>query len=224
VVIRLHWPRKEEPRFAQNTNGADRRLFGFCPGQGRRRKPMVCPTLWLSFFVAQAFLPVWLYAQPSDYDRGVALFQKGDHAAAVPYLRRAAEAHPQDAQAWKALGKASEAEREFRGVMVLARNADAQPGVALGLFLVRQGRFEEAIAQFDEVLKRFPSSSDAHLHLGRALLELGRLESAIPHLERAVALDAGSPQAHLLLAKAYVRSGRPAEAQPHFDVAAKSAQ
>ena len=236
-----------------------------------------------------------LFAQSSDYDRGVALFDKGDHAAAVPYLRRAVEGHPQDAQAWKALGvayaaqnlyrdaeppfrracnlnpklegacyylgrtlysldqyeaslkalerapqswkvrlgvaqdlealgKAPEAEREFRAVLAVAGGDGAQPGVALGLFLVRRGRFEEAIPAFEEVLKRFPSAADAHLHLGRALLEQGRLDIAVPHLERAVALDPGSTQAHLLLAKAYVRSGRPADAQPHFDVAAKSAR
>ena len=46
--------------FARHTNGADRRFFVFCPGQGRRRKPIVCPTMAVMRVVAQAFLPVWL--------------------------------------------------------------------------------------------------------------------------------------------------------------------
>src|SRR3954452_6535199 len=45
-------------------------------------------------------------AQSSDYEQGVALFQRGDLAGAIPFLTRAAEAHPRDAQMWKALGVA----------------------------------------------------------------------------------------------------------------------
>jgi tetratricopeptide (TPR) repeat protein len=236
-------------------------------------------------------------AQTSDYDRGVALFQKGDYAAAIPFLTRAAEAHSQNAQAWKALGaahaaggqyhqaepafrkacqldaklpdacyyegralyaldryqpslevlervaqsepgswkvrlgiaqalealgRAGAAEKEFQQALSLARQSDPQPGVAWGRFLVRQGRFDEAIAPLEEVLKRFPSSAEAHVQLGRALLEQVKLAEAIPHLERAVAIDPRSAQGHLLLANAYVRAGRAAEAQPHFEAAARN--
>lgn len=238
-------------------------------------------------------------AQISDYDRGVALFKNGEYAAAVPFLTRATEVRPNDAQAWKALGvayaaqflyrqaepafrracelnprledacyydgralyaldrfapslevleaaagrqpnswrvrlgiaqalealgRAEEAEKAFKKALSMCRDSDPGPGVALGLFLVRQGRFGEATVPLQEVLKRFPNSADAHIHLGRALLEAGNVADAVPHLERAVALAPDSAQAHLLLAKAYVRAGRAAEAQPHFEAAARGAR
>jgi protein O-GlcNAc transferase len=236
---------------------------------------------------------VCAFAQASDYDLGVARFEKGDLAGAVPFLTRAAAARPKDAQVWKALGvayaaqkmyreaerplarsceldrtledacyfyaralyaldryepsiqvlrrvggnswkvqlgmaqalealgRADDAERQFRLSRETSRGNDPGPGIGFGLFLMRQGRSAEAIPVLDEVLQRFPNSADAHTYLGRALLDNGRAEDAIPHLERAVALAAGSAQAHLLLAKAYVRQGRAEQAQAHFDAAAK---
>jgi protein O-GlcNAc transferase len=233
------------------------------------------------------------FAQISDYDQGVARFERGDLAGAVPFLTRAAQERPKDAQVWKALGvayaaqkmyreaerplarsceldrtledacyfygralyaldrfessihalrrangdswkvqlgmaqalealgRADDAEREFRRSRESVRGNDPGPGVGLGLFLVRQGRAADAVPVLDEVLKRFPNSADAHTHLGRALLDSGRTGDSIPHLERAVALAPASAQAHLLLAKAYVREGRAEEAQAHFEAAAR---
>ena len=235
-------------------------------------------------------------AQTSDYDQGLALFQKGQFAAAASAFERAVKAHPNDAQVWKALGVAyaeqdnyeraegpfgracrlepdledacyyyaralflvdryqesmnvleralsrdpnswkyhlglgrareamgspKDAEASLRRALELSHEADPRPGLALGLFLERQGRFNEAVAPLEEVLKRFPNSAEAHTYLGRALLEQGKTAEAIPYLESAVALAPTSAQAHLLLAKAYVRTGRTAEAQPHFQAAAR---
>jgi tetratricopeptide (TPR) repeat protein len=119
----------------------------------------------------------------------------------------------------EALGRASEAETEFKAATALGRGAEPQSGIAYGRFLVRQGRFSEAVAPLEAVLQRFPNSAEAYIHLGRALLEQGKLSEAIARLERAVALDATSVQAHLLLANAYVRAGRSNDAQPHFEAA-----
>lgn len=242
------------------------------------------------------FLPALLLAQTSDYSRGVALFDKGEFAAAVPYLKRAASEHADDARAWKALGvayaaqnlyneaepplrlacemdpklldacyffartlyaldrfepslkvleriapkswkvrvaagqslealgKGPEAERELRAALAESQSASPQPGTALGLFLVRQGRYDEAVGPLEECVRQHPAAADPQLHLGRALMEQGKLAAAIPHLERAVALNGRSAQAHLLLARAYMRMGRTADAQPHFDAAAQGAR
>ena len=245
--------------------------------------------------LAAVLLPAVLPAQTADYTRGVALFDTGDFAAAVPYLRRAVDAEPNNAQAWKALGvsyaaqhlytqaepalrlacekgpklldacyffartlyaldryepslkvldqitpktwrirvaqgqalealgKPAEAEHELRAAVAEGQSANPQSGTALGLFLVRQGRFDEAVAPLQAVIARHPLAADAQLYLGRALVEQGKLAEAIPHLERAVDLNGASSQAHLLLAKAYARVGRATEAQPHFAAAAKDA-
>jgi len=238
-------------------------------------------------------------AQTSDYDQGVALFQTGQLDAAIPLLTRAAQEHPRDARAWKALGvayaaqklyelaespfrraceldpkledacyyqgralyaldrfelslralerglardpnswkirlgraqafealgRADDAEKEFKETLSLSRYGDPKPGIAYGLFLVRQGRFVEAPVPLEQVLKRFPQAAEAHIHLGRALLEQGELTESLPHFERAVAIEPASAQAHLLLSKAYVRAGRTVDAKPHFEAAARYAR
>ena len=125
------------------------------------------------------------------------------------------------AQSLEALGIAERADKEYRESVALCRGADPAPGMAYGLFLIRQGRMADAVTPLEEVLKRYPASAGAQTYLGRALLESGRLADAVPHLERAVALAPSSAQAHLLLAKAYVRSGRTGDAQGHFELAAR---
>ena len=162
------------------------------------------------------------------YYQGRALYALGRFEASIQALERADRFHPNSwkirlgiAQALEALGKAVEAEKTFRATLTLGQTSDPQPGVALGLFLVRQGRSEEAIGLLDEVLRAFPSSAEAHLQLGRALLEQDKIAQALPHLEQAAKAQPTSAQAHTLLAKAYVRSGRVTEAQPHFEAAAR---
>ena len=125
------------------------------------------------------------------------------------------------AQALEALGQAREAEARFRESVQLGGAGAAEPGVALSLFLIRQGRAAEAIPVGERVLVSFPDSGDAHLYLGRALLETGDARASIAELEHAVKLSPGSAQAHLLLANALMRTGRRADAEPHFQAAAR---
>jgi Tfp pilus assembly protein PilF len=126
------------------------------------------------------------------------------------------------AQAFEAIGKAGEAEREFVSAYGLCRTCNPQTGTAYGRFLVRQGRAGEAVAILEETVRRFPDTAEPRIHLGRALLDGGRVSDAIEQLERAAALDPKSAQAHLLLANAYMRAGRAADAQPHFEAAARN--
>src|SRR4051812_29543501 len=60
-----------------------------------------------------AFAAVCAFAQTSDYEQGIARFQQGDAAGAVPFLTRAAEANPKNAQMWKALGVAYASQKEY---------------------------------------------------------------------------------------------------------------
>jgi Flp pilus assembly protein TadD len=247
-------------------------------------------------FRTLATLAICAVAHASDYDQGVALFDRGQFAAALPYLDRAAHADPQNAQKWKAvgvtyaalkqyreaeetlgracrldykvpdacffyartlyaldryddalaaldradprswrarlaraesleaLGRAPQAEQEFKTSLTLCRNSDPKPAVAYAQFLIRQARAPEAIPRLEEALTAHPTNPEAHLWLGRALFDTNKLEAALPHLERAATLSPTNPQAHLLLAKALIRLGRAAEAQPHLDQAAKHAE
>lgn len=125
------------------------------------------------------------------------------------------------AQSQEALGRAAEAESNFRAAIALGGAGDDKPGVAYGVFLIRQGRVEESIPPLETVLKRFPDSAAANLEMGRALYQLNRLNKAIELLERAVKLDPASAQAHLLLSRAYFEAGRDTEGQRESELAAR---
>ena len=162
------------------------------------------------------------------YYEGRALYALDRFEASIDVLRRAAVLTPGSwkielgiAQALEGLGKAPAAERAFERSRSMARNVDAQPQVALGLFLVRQGRQREAIPLLRQTLRQFPGDPGAQIQLGRALLETGKFAEAVPVLEGALQVQPASAQVHLLLAKAYVRLGRSADAQPHFEAARK---
>jgi len=165
--------------------------------------------------------------QDACYYQGRALYALNRFEPSIDALRKAAAGWRVSlgiAQALEALGRASEAEPEFRKALAMCRDVDPQPGVAWGQFLIRQGRQGEALAPLEAVLTRFPKSAEAHTHLGRVWLDRGDHAAAITHLKQAVASDPRSAQAHLLLAKAYVLAGRPADAQPHFQEAASHAR
>jgi Flp pilus assembly protein TadD len=61
----------------------------------------------------------------------------------------------------------------------------------LGLLLAREGRFSEATAQLNEVLRLTPNSAEAHSNLGGVLLMAGQPEQSIPHLRTALRLKPG---------------------------------
>jgi len=162
------------------------------------------------------------------YFQARALYALNRFDRSLEVLQRVLAAEPDSckvhigiAEALDGLGKSVEAEKEFRAGMSLCKNSDPAAGTGFGQFLIRQGRFPEAIGQLREVVQRFPDAAEAHIQLGRALLDTGETAEATIHLERAVALSPASGQAHLLLAKAYVRAGRPGDAQAHFELARK---
>jgi choline-sulfatase len=81
-----------------------------------------------------------------------------------------------------------------------------------GEALLRQGRFDEAVAAFDGVLASDPGNRFALVRSGTALLKAGKLAPAIPRLARAVELDPDQPEAHYALADALTRTGDHARA------------
>lgn len=125
------------------------------------------------------------------------------------------------AQAHEANGDAALAEKTFRRALSTCAGRAPNPASALGLFLLRQGRLDEAEKLLRATSTTFPQAADARTQLGRLLLEKNTPAEAITHLEAALQLMPNSAQAHLLLAKALLRTGKPADAQPHFDAAAK---
>jgi tetratricopeptide (TPR) repeat protein len=128
-----------------------------------------------------------------------------------------AEVHRLMALSLEALGRAVEAEAEFRAALKLPHRGigDEDPGIDYGVFLYRQGRTAEADSLLRGAVARHEDSARAHLELGCVLLALGRLEEAARELERSLGLR-DSSRGHLLLGKTYLRMGKTEAAEPHL--------
>lgn len=122
---------------------------------------------------------------------GVLLSATGRHEEALPMLRRAAVLKPGSAVVHNDLGFElmfhqawSEAEQEFRrSVQLMSRYPRAH--VNLGLALSQQGRFDEALAAFREVLPE----PDAHYNLALLLRGQQRYAQAVEALHTVLRID-----------------------------------
>jgi tetratricopeptide (TPR) repeat protein len=92
----------------------------------------------------------------------------------------------------------------------------------LGNALALQGRFDEAIDQFQRALKIDPNDADAAYNLGNALAQQGKFEAAGAQLEQALKIKPDHAMAAYDLANVRARQGRLDEAIDQFQRALKS--
>jgi Flp pilus assembly protein TadD len=78
--------------------------------------------------------------------------------------------------------------------------------------LMTQGRVEEAIGQYRELVQSEPSHFDGHNKLGFALLQAGRSREALAAIRRAIELQPRNPEAHNNLGLALMQAGQNDEA------------
>lgn len=124
----------------------------------------------------------------NSYRDGVALFEKGQAAAALAPLRRATELEPKDARYWKALGVAYAAEGEY---------LRAEPALSKACALDR-------------------TLADACYFWARALYALDRFEGSLDALAVALPTDKRPWRIHLGMAQALEGLGRAKEAEQRF--------
>jgi tetratricopeptide (TPR) repeat protein len=86
----------------------------------------------------------------------------------------------------------------------------------LGLALVTQSRFDEAIAHYQQALEILPRYSVTHINLGTALQSCGRTKDAIAQYEQALAIKPNSVRVHHNLAVILADQGRFDEAVAHY--------
>ena len=120
---------------------------------------------------------------------GVALLSQQKVDAARAALEEASRQVPNDPWAWYNLGLAykdsGDAEKgvsAFRHVTALTPEADGHYFV--GYMLSQQGKYDEAIAEFDKALTAFPFHASAEFGIARAYQRKGDLKSAREHLTR----------------------------------------
>jgi len=82
----------------------------------------------------------------------------------------------------------------------------------LGAALVRMGRTEEAMAQYEQALRIKPDYATAHNNLGVVLRQTGHIQQAIHHYEEALRINPDMADAHNNLGFVLARLGRLNEA------------
>jgi len=150
---------------------------------------------------------------------GVFHLDRGDHAIALDYFRRAvswdensAPLHNALAVALSVEGKTTEAVEALRTACRLAPN-EAEYRFKLGLALNETGKLDEALAALEEAVKLDPVFSQAWYNLGLAYAAQNKSELALESLVRAESLDARSPQIPYARATILARLGRVDEAR-----------
>ena len=81
-----------------------------------------------------------------------------------------------------------------------------------GTQAMAEGRFEEAVTIYRELLKARPDDPGLLMNLGMALAMAGREAEALPPLQRAASLNPGLIPAHLFLGSSYLALGQPQQA------------
>ena len=109
-----------------------------------------------------------------------------------------------------ALGRYDEAVARLRQGLALGENPEIRHN--LGYAHHRQGRLDEAIAEYEAALRLSPHHALALAHLAAALDASGRSAEAAPLLERALAQRPDDVEARRLLAVTLVRQDRIEEA------------
>jgi tetratricopeptide (TPR) repeat protein len=114
----------------------------------------------------------------------------------IAEITRAIHKDPENARLHSILGRfhifkneLSKAETSYRNVVRYSKPGFTGPRLTLGYVLAMQEKYDEAIAQFYEVLKLHPKQPTAHYYLGCCYDVLGVRDKAIEHFERAAEHD-----------------------------------
>ncbi|MGA2243228.1 MAG: tetratricopeptide repeat protein [Verrucomicrobiota bacterium] len=82
----------------------------------------------------------------------------------------------------------------------------------LGSVLLKMGRVDEAIAQYQQALQIKPDNAEVHNNLGNVLLQKGQVDEAIVHYQKTLQIKPDSAEAHNNLGNALLQKGRVDEA------------
>lgn len=164
---------------------------------------------WLPLLVASCALPLPGCRQPlppshqpdpmavREVHVGRSLAAEGRLAEAQDHYALAVSTDSLYVQAWLDLANSSlclldigRAELACRKALA-AEPSNAAGRYALGTVLLREGRLQEAVSTFREVIRRAPDNVPATIALANSLLALGEVDAASAEYDRAMAMDPG---------------------------------
>jgi len=143
------------------------------------------------------------------YNKGKALFEKGDYVKAKLELKNALQIDPKYADAYYMFGMVALRTQDFKGaygnflkvVELSPQNWEAH--TQLGRLLLAGGRPDDALAKADLVIKNNPKSEDALVLKASVLLVKKDIAGARRLLEDNIGRTLGKPDGYLLLAAIY---------------------
>jgi tetratricopeptide (TPR) repeat protein len=166
----------------------------------------------------------FLKSAATHVKEGVKYLQTQDYGKALKSFQHAEKKKPEDpaiknyiSQAYAGLEDMEKA-HEY---IIKAITLDPQTPIHRQLYstyLMRQGRYYEAIPVIDESLAIQPSDV-IYILRGQADYKLGIMDSALEFFDKALKLDPNNPLANHMKGLVYYRLGHYAEAIPHLEAA-----
>ena len=86
----------------------------------------------------------------------------------------------------------------------------------LGAAFVSEGKLQEAVAHYRDVLRRNPDLAEAHVNLGATMAAMGNLDQAIDHYQPALQIMPDAAEAHNNLGAALMTRGELDRAAAHL--------
>jgi tetratricopeptide (TPR) repeat protein len=155
--------------------------------------------------------------------------RKQDIQSAMSSLYRAVAADPKFTRAWIALGSLLMASKQDEGGREAFRKAiesdpkQVLPHKTYAIALMSTMKFEDAVPEWQEVMKLAPDDPDAPSMLAHSFNFLRRYADEASTLETAIKQNPQRTGLHLQLGTAYLREGKDGKAAEAFEKAAQSA-
>jgi tetratricopeptide (TPR) repeat protein len=151
----------------------------------------------------------------------------GENNKAIDALRLAIKVHPEYAKAHNDLcilflkaGKVQDAMKEYRKAVEFNSNKNNfELHYNFGNILATQGHYDEAIIQYNQVLRIQPHNAVVHFNLAILLLQQEKKDDALNHFQEAVKIQPQYAKAHYQLSLILKQKGRTEEANRHYQEA-----
>jgi Flp pilus assembly protein TadD len=154
-------------------------------------------------------------------DYGIGLFLQGDLRGAEAAFRKATEADPKNFDGWVNIGRVRTQEGDTAtSFQVLDKALSLKPDLARANYfyarnLKEEGRYDDAIAKLQSVLKQYPRDRVVRNELGRIYFLEKKYQDAVTQFEYTLTIDPEDLQAHYNLMLCYNGLGNEAQAEAH---------
>ena len=154
-------------------------------------------------------------------DYGIGLLLQNDLRGAEAAFTKATEADPNNFDGWVNIGRVRTQEGDTGGAMkVLDKALAMKPDLPRANYfyardLKEEGKYDEAIAKLQSVLKQFPRDRVVRNELGRIYFLQKKYSEAVQQFEYTLTIDPEDLQAHYNLMLCYNGLGDEAKAEAH---------